>query len=144
MLNEINSYCMSLNEEERRAIVALELDKVEKTLAQLDVQLQANLWDMAANRLYYALFHAVSALLVNDHHAVGTHRGAVNQFNLYYIKEGVFSKEEGRLYSRLQRLREEGDYNCSIDVEQEEVEEKIEPTRQLIAKIKQYIAEKRA
>ena len=30
---------MSLNEEERRAIVALELDKVDKTLAQLDVQL---------------------------------------------------------------------------------------------------------
>ena len=51
-------------------------------------------------------------------------------------------KEEGRLYSRLQQLREDGDYNCSIDVEQEEVEEKIEPTRQLIEKIKRYIAEK--
>lgn len=88
---------------------------------------------MAANRLYYALFHAVSALFVNDHHTVGTHRGAVNQFNFYYIKKGIFTKEEGRLYSRLQRLREEGDYNCAIDVEQEEVEEKIEPTRQLIA-----------
>lgn len=50
-------------------------------------------------------------------------------------------KEKGRLYSRLQRLREDGDYNCSIDVEQDEVEEKIEPTRQLIDKTKRYIAE---
>ena len=118
------------------------MEKAEKTLIQLDVQLQAQLWEMAANRLYYSLFHAVSALLISDHHEVGTHRGAVNKFSLYYVKEGVFTKEEGRLYSRLQRLREDGDYNCSIDVEQDEVEEKIEPTRQLIEKIKRYIADK--
>jgi len=38
-------------------------------------------------------------------------------------------------------LRDEGDYNCVIDVEQEDVEDKIEPTRQLIDRIKQYIAD---
>ena len=133
---------MSLKEEDRKVLVMLELEKAEKTLIQLDVQLQAQLWEMAANRLYYSLFHAVSALLISDHHEVGTHRGAVNKFSLYYVKEGVFTKEEGRLYSRLQRLREDGDYNCSIDVEQDEVEEKIDPTRQLIEKIKRYIADK--
>ena len=133
---------MSLKEEDRKVLVMLELEKAEKTLIQLDVQLQAQLWEMAANRLYYSLFHAVSALLISDHHEVGTHRGAVNKFSLYYVKEGVFTKEEGRLYSRLQRLREDGDYNCSIDVEQDEVEEKIDPTRQHIEKIKRYIADK--
>lgn len=131
---------MSLSEEERRAVVELELDKSDKTMAQLDVQIGAKLWDFAANRLYYALFHAVSALLINDHHTVGTHSSAMSQFNLFYIKEGVFSKVEGKLYSHLQRLREDGDYNCSIEVEEEEVKEKIEPTKQLIAKIKDYIA----
>ena len=124
-------------------MVLLELEKVDKTLAQLDVQLREQLWEMAANRMYYALFHAVSALLIHDYHEVGTHRGAVNKFSLFYVKEGIFAKEEGRLYSQLQRLREDGDYNCSIDVEQKEVEEKVEPTRQLIDKIKRYIAEEK-
>ena len=133
---------MSLNEEERRILVTLELEKVDKTLNQLQVQLDSELWDLAANRLYYALFHAVSALLISDSHEVGTHRGAVVQFNLHYVKEGIFTKEEGRLYSRLQRLREDGDYNCAIDVEKEEVEEELEPARQLINKIKQYISAK--
>ena len=133
---------MSLKEEDRKVLVTLELEKAEKTWMQLDIQMQAGLWDMAANRLYYALFHAVSALLIHDSHEVGTHRGAVNKFSLYYVKAEIFSKEEGRLYSRLQQLREDGDYNCSIDVEKEEVEEKIEPTRQLIEKIKRYIADK--
>ena len=84
---------MSLKEEDRKVLVMLELEKAEKTLIQLDVQLQAQLWEMAANRLYYSLFHAVSALLISDHHEVGTHRGAVNKFSLYYVKEGVFTKK---------------------------------------------------
>lgn len=130
---------MSLKEEDRKVIVALELEKTDKTLAQLQVQIEAGLWELAANRMYYALFHAVSALLVHDKHEVGTHRGAVGKFSLFYVKTGVFTKEEGRLYSQLQSLREDGEYNCFIDIERTEVEEKIEPTRQLITKIKEYI-----
>ena len=135
---------MSLKEEDRKVIVALELEKAEKIWQQLAIQLQAGLWDMAANRLYYSLFHAVSALLIHDSHEVSTHRGAVHKFSLFYVKTDIFTREEGRLYSRLQQLREDGDYNCSIDVEQEEVEEKIEPTRHLIDKIKLYITESQA
>jgi len=131
---------MSLKEEDRKVVVALELEKSDKTWSQLGIQIQAGLWELVANRLYYSLFHAVSALLIHDSHEVGTHRGAVNKFSMFYVKTGIFTKDEGRLYSRLQQLREDGDYNCSIDVEQEEVEEKIEPTLQLINKIKQYIA----
>jgi hypothetical protein len=46
------------------------------------------------------------------------------------------------LYSNLQKLREDGDYNCYIDVDQKDVEPFIEPTRQLIEKIKQYVTER--
>jgi len=133
---------MSLKEEDRKVIVTLELERVTKTLTEMEVQRQNGLWGMVANRLYYSLFHAVSALLICDHHEVGTHRGAVNKFSLFYVKEGIFTIAEGKLYSQLQRLREDGDYNCSIDVDQMDVEDKIELTCQLIDKIKQYIAEK--
>lgn len=105
----------------------------------MEVQLQNHLWGLAANRLYYALFHAVSALLISGNHEVGTHRGAVNKFSLFYVKTGVFSTAEGKLYSQLQKLREDGDYNCSTDIDQSDVENKIPITRQLIAHIRQYI-----
>jgi uncharacterized protein (UPF0332 family) len=78
-------------------------------------------------------------MLILDHREIGTHRGAVNRFSMYYVKTGLFSKQEGRLYSQLQSLREDGDYNCSFDVEQDEVEHYIQPTLTLIDKIKQYI-----
>jgi hypothetical protein len=54
----------------------------------------------------------------------------------------IFTKDEGRLYSNLQKLREDGDYNCYIDVDQKDVEPYIEPTRKLMEKIKQYVTEK--
>ena len=131
---------MSLKEEDRHVLVALELEKADKTVGQMRYNMQGGEWEMVANRLYYALFHAVCALLINDKHEVGTHRGAVNMFRLFYVKEGVFTTEEGKLYSQLQSLREDGDYNCSIDVDQDDVEGKVTPTLRLIEKIKQYIA----
>lgn len=42
-------------------------------------------WDMVANRLYYAVFHAVSALLIKNGHKVGTHKGVVLLFGQHYI-----------------------------------------------------------
>jgi uncharacterized protein (UPF0332 family) len=133
---------MSLKEEDRRILVALELERAEKTLREMEVQFQNELWAMVANRLYYALFHAVSALLISEQHEVGTHRGAVNRFHMFYVKEGIFTDDEGQLYSRLQTLRENGEYNCTIEISKKEAVEKIEPTRTLIEKIKKHISDK--
>ena len=130
---------MSLNDEDRQIIVQMEMEKAEKTFSQSDILKQAQLWDTLANRLYYSLFHAVSAILVKDHHEVGTHRGAVNRFHQYYVKPGLFSKEEGSFYSQMQSMREAGDYNCSFNVSEMDIVPRIEPTRQLINKIKKYI-----
>ena len=57
---------MSLKEEDRRILVELELERTEKTLREMEVQFQNELWTMVVNRLYYALFHAVSALLISE------------------------------------------------------------------------------
>ena len=133
---------MSLKEQERASLVILGLEKSDKILVEAERLVEQGCWSLVANRLYYALFHAVRSLLICESHPVGTHRGAVAQFSQYYIKTGIFDKQDGKLYSRLQQLREDGDYNCVIDVEQEDVEDKIEPTRVLIEKIKNYIADK--
>ena len=104
---------------------------------------KAGYWDNVANRLYYALFHAVSALLISDGHSVGSHRGAVGAFGQFYVTTGIFTIEEGKHYSRLQGLREKSDYNCSYDASEAEIAPKIVPTRLLIEKIEHYIYNKK-
>jgi len=133
---------MSLKEEDRRIIVNMEIEKAERIFSEQKLLREGALWGTLANRLYYALFHAVSALLISEGYEVGTHKGAVIRFQQYFVKTKRFDVEDGRFYSQMQTMRENADYNCSYDVSEEEIVERIEPTRQLIEKIKNYIANK--
>ena len=71
---------MSLSENERSIIVNREIEKAEKTFDDVLFCVRSNKWETAANRLYYALFHAMSALLISDGHQVKSHRGVLALF----------------------------------------------------------------
>ncbi len=126
---------MSLNDEERQILVNLEKEKALDTFGEMSVLRQAGLWNNIANRLYYAAFHAVSALLINDHHNIGSHQGAVIMLHQHYVKTGILSKEDGAFYSQLQTLREKSDYNCTYNATEADTAPRIEQTKQFIDKI---------
>lgn len=126
---------MSLTQEERQIIVGLEKEKALNILSEVEVLKQAKLWNTICNRLYYAAFHAVSALLINAGYSVATHQGAAVLLHQYYVKTGKLSKADGTFYTQLQRLREESDYNCTYYATEEETIARIEPTRQFIADV---------
>lgn len=130
---------MSLNDEERKILVGLELEKAENTFNQIKELQKLEYWDTIANRLYYSAFHAVAALLIHDSHPVSTHKGAIALFGNYYIRTGIFSSEDGRLYSTLQTMRNNSDYNCSYDATKKEIEPLIEPVQLFIDKISKRI-----
>lgn len=132
---------MSLNSEERKIIVGLELEKADSMLQQTAMSIENRMWDLTANRLYYAAFHAVCALLIKNGIHVGTHKGAQVMFNKEFVQKGVMSVEDNHLFSRLQQLREEGDYNCYIETTKEEIMPYVESTRAFITKIASIIAE---
>lgn len=52
---------MGLNDEERKTIVKLEMEKADRFLKQAGMMCDLEQWDIAANRYYYACFHAVQA-----------------------------------------------------------------------------------
>ena len=127
---------MSLSEEERKIIVTREHEKAERFYNQAKKNAEIQEWDVVANRLYYALFHAVSSLLIFDGHKVGSHKGAVLMFGQYYIKTGIFSQQDGRFYSQLQTMREKADYNLDWQASEDIISPLIEPVHELIMKIK--------
>ena len=130
---------MSLSDEERKIVICLETEKARKTFAEIEILRQAGLWNNIANRMYYAAFHAVSALLISNGHIVGTHQGAVIMLHQHYIKTGVLEKKYGTLYSRLQTMREQSDYNCTYNATEEEIIPLIPLTEEFIEKILEMI-----
>ena len=132
---------MSLTDDERRIMVELEIERAEKITEQFETLREQQYWDTLVNRMYYAAFHAVTALLIHNALHVHTHRGALTIFNKEFVRTGVFTEEEGHLFSKLEGMRERGDYNCFIDTTEEEIVPLIEPLKALIDKIKSKIAE---
>ena len=120
-------------------MVGLELEKAKSTFAEHEGLAEKGYWNTLANRLYYALFHAVSAMLISDGREVDSHKGAAIQFHQYYVRTGIFTDDEGAFYSQMETLREKSDYNCFFEVSETKITACIEPTRLLIEKIEKYI-----
>ena len=84
-----------------QALIDYRLQRATETLVEARLMQNAKHWNSCANRLYYAAFYAVSALLVKDGHAASKHSGVKALFNQYYVKPGTIEKDKGRLYNRL-------------------------------------------
>ena len=131
---------MSLSIEERNIIVSLELKRARETYDDIGCLISANRLNGAANRMYYAVFHAVCALLIHDGHQVSTHKGSHALFSLHYIKTGILPRGYGLLYSQLQTMHEESDYNCAYDVEMDEIDQRLKPAKRLIEDIERLVS----
>ena len=57
---------MKLTDEERNSLVILQPEKAKVFLKQADEMFDMKYWDIASNRYYYACFHAVQALLIQN------------------------------------------------------------------------------
>ena len=126
---------MSLETEERNAIVTLRIEKSQKALEQAIGNASMQYWEVTANRLYYAAYYAVSALLIANGDAARTHNGVIQMFGLHFIKSGIVSSEMGKLYNNLFSLRLTGDYNDKYNLKEKDVLPLLEPTKELIDEI---------
>lgn len=88
----------------------------------MDVLIENELWNSTINRMYYACFHAVSALLIKNGIEVKSHMGVRQAFGLHFVKAGKVSLEYGRIFSRIYDKRQSSDYDDFIDFTKEEVE----------------------
>ena len=130
---------MSLSEEERYALVCYRIEKARTTLEQVKNIVSTGYWDMIANRLYYAAYYAVSALLLQSGYSVQTHHGIIQMLGLHFIKTGIIDKEFGSLYGQLFSLRQTGDYGDTFGLTEKQVLPLLPQTEELIEAIASLI-----
>ncbi|WP_289287956.1 HEPN domain-containing protein [uncultured Duncaniella sp.] len=116
---------MTLTNDQRNIAVGLLIEKSHRNMEQAVKNAGLDYWDLVANRLYYSLFHAVTALMLADGIKTSTHKGTSSQFGRYYVLTGKFSREDGMLYSRLQTMREKADYQNTFNLTPEQGSELI-------------------
>ena len=79
--------------ETKDIIPKLEIEKARNALDEAKILFDSEKYYGAANRSYYAAFHAMSALLIHDGYSMKKHSGVISKFRELYIKTGVFETE---------------------------------------------------
>ena len=124
-----------------QALVAYRLQRADEALEEARLMHQTRHWNTCANRLYYAVFYAVNALLAKNGLAASKHSGVKALFNLHYVKTGAIPKEKGRLYSRLFDLRQEADYLDFVSLDEETVGPLVDEAVEFVEAIRSILGE---
>ena len=74
-------------------LVLYRMTRANETLEDARILANAGRWNACVNRLYYACFYAVSALLVRHGLSSSKHTGVRSLFNRHYVKTGKVPKD---------------------------------------------------
>jgi uncharacterized protein (UPF0332 family) len=128
-----------IKKEKRSEIVRYWLEKADESLASARREFEAGSFSFAMNRLYYAVFYAASALLMEHDRTFKKHSGVRAAFHQHFIKTGALDPDWGRLYDQLFEDRQEGDYVVFISFEKEYVESQLKQCVQFLQKLRSMI-----
>lgn len=129
---------MTLIPADRDEMVKLEFERAWKMMNEADINLKNELWNVVGNRIYYAVFHGVSGLLIKSGLKVGTHKGASITFAKHFVKTGIFDKKFSSLYGQLQSIREKADYHNTYELDAKDAEELYSEAKEFLNKLQEY------
>ena len=130
---------MGLKEIERKDLVKYRLKKAKNALTEVPILIANQFYGTAMNRLYYACFYAATALLISESHEVHTHSGVKTKLGLHFIKDNRLDKSFAKLYDQLFNLRQRGDYEDWVYINEDDILPYIEPAEQFIETIENLI-----
>ena len=132
---------MSLTNEDRKIMKQLHLDKAHVCLSDGEQLLGIGSISAAANRFYYAVFHAIHALFVANGIQSKSHHGTSAQFHQHFIKTGAIDPKFGHFIAVMENMREKADYDVIYDVTREDLEALKPVAYELVQTIEQLLKE---
>jgi len=109
--------------------IAFLIQRGNDSLKSAEALVELNLILDGLSRAYYAALHHARALLLSIDIIPKSHKGALTLFSLHFIKTGIIPKEIGVIFSILQKIREDSDYEIGTFYERDEAERLLEDTR---------------
>ena len=110
----------------------------KEDLQAANLLLEANSYRGANNRAYYAIFHAVSAVLAVEEVAFKKHKDTLAYFNKNYVATEIFPRNLGRKIVKAEEICHESDYDTFYIASKEVTVEQIQTAEQLIELVEVY------
>ena len=123
-------------------ISKVRFDHAKECLRDAKLLLAGESYRSAANRAYYAIFHAMRAVLALDGVDMKHHSGIISEFRKRYIKTGVFDISLSGLSSELSDVREGSDYNDFFIVSKADTAEQVQSAGTFLTAVETYLRTK--
>ena len=125
-----------LSDNEKRDLLQYRIERAYRVFKEAEDNARLGHWNLAGNRLYYAVFHMAQALLLGEGDIPRRHAGMIHKIGQDFIQTGKLDKRYGRLISRLYELRQSGDYDDKFDATEEEIMPYFHQVKELLDEMK--------
>jgi len=124
---------------EKRALIEYRMERARETLGEAKMMFDAGRINAYVNRLYYACFYAVSALLLTRSFSTSKHSYLRSLLHREFVKTGLIPEELGDHFDLLFDNRLKGDYADFIRFKAEQVAAWLKPAEEFIDHIDSLI-----
>lgn len=105
--------------ETTKAIITYKLERARESLTDAKQLYESGSLHATVNRIYYAMFYSVNALLLTKNLSSAKHSGVRSLFSKEFINTGIVDKPFGRFYSEIFEKRQKSDYKDFVEFEKE-------------------------
>lgn len=124
---------------DRQILSEVRLDKARENLTAAENLIASGDYRVAATRTYYAVFHAMRAVLALDGIDRKHHSGVIAEFRQRYIKTGLIRREQSQTISQLSDLRTDSDYDDFFEISREDTEAALRLAEAFVKEIEAFL-----
>ncbi len=127
---------------ELNALSRVRFEKAEECLSAARDLIATENYRGAANRSYYAIFHAMRAVLAYDRIDMRHHSGVISEIRKRYLRTEILDKELSKTISDLFDTRTDCDYDDFFIVTRDEILIQAERAEAFLNAIREYLKTK--
>jgi len=127
---------------EKSTIIKYRRERAYETLDHVKQLVDLNMLAFAMNRIYYAGFYIVNALMVIDNKKFTKHKQVIGYFNKEYLKTNIINRGIGKILNDSFERRTALDYHDYTTVTNSEVKEYLAEMKKFVSEVDNLIEEK--
>ncbi len=124
---------------DRNILIEYRLGQARNTIDEVSKLIEANLLNIAVNRVYYGLFYCLTALALKYEFQSSKHAQLIGWFNKDFVKTGLIDIRYGKILRDAFKNRTEGDYVPFIEFELSDVLDMQKDMKEFIRVLESFI-----
>lgn len=127
--------------EDKVALSKVRLETAKNCLKDAGVLIDCESFKSSANRSYYAVFHAMRAVLVFDEFDSKKHSGIISEFRKNYIKTGILNAEISKIIEIQFSVRTHSDYDDFYMISKSEAINQLAEAEKMVNAVERYLTD---